>query len=148
MLTLASRCNKICKIKGLATRLCGVKPVICYLSLRSSVLAVSYLSLCSSMLAGAALSFSCSSSFLVLKRQNLSSQSEPAVSVSWFRVSVATPLTAPLWAETEGTLSSVKRRDTVWGRLRARARDHTFLAIAVATTVQTGLQVEDVDAAA
>lgn len=76
--------------------LCSFMLTVSYLSLCSIMLTINYLSLCSIMLAGAAFSFSCSSSFLVLKRQNLSSQSEPVVSDSWFRVSVATPRTAPL----------------------------------------------------
>lgn len=62
----------------------------------SIMLAPSYLSLCSFMLAGAAFSFISSSSFFDLKRQNFSSQSEPVVRVSWFRVSVAMPRTTPL----------------------------------------------------
>lgn len=92
MLTISYQCSIMLTINY--QYLCGITVTIRYLC--SIMLTVSYLSLCSIMLAGAACSFSCSSCFLLLKRQNLSSQSEPAVSVSWFRVSVATPRTAPL----------------------------------------------------
>lgn len=128
--------------------MCSIMLKVRYLAVWIVMLIVSYLSLCSIMLAGAAFSFSVSSSFLVLKRQNLSSQSEPAVSVSWFRASVATPRTVPLWAGTEALRLMMMMMSHRTDQFQLRTDEHTFVIVAKATAVQAGLQVVDVDPSA
>lgn len=111
---------------------------------RSHVSSRRHLSRCSFILAGAAFSFSCSSCFLVLKHQNLSSQSEPEVKVSWFKPSMATPRTAPLWAGKKNTLVTTGNT-TGSNHTRGKAL-FTFL-VAIATAVQAGLHIVDVNTA-